>query len=309
MKIHHDAFCGTDGLSLPYTLWLPDASPRAVHAVLHGMTEHRGRYSVLAETLTEHGIACAAFDLRGHGEHHGDAACASLGIGGWSGSLSDLDCFTDLLSDRYPDVPLFCLGFSLGSFLLREHIAKTEKNYAGAIILGTGHQPPAVLSVICAIVGSQIKKYGCDAATPLVQKLSFDTYNAKFKPNRTASDWLCADASMLDEYLADPLCKPHISAGLFFDLLSAMKRTGAKNFIHLRKPGMPILLLSGEQDPVGDFGRGVSYVAAALKKAGASDVTCTLYPNARHDLLHEEASGNAALARCAITDWILAHLT
>jgi alpha-beta hydrolase superfamily lysophospholipase len=71
---------------------------------------------------------------------------------------------------------------------------------------------------------------------------------------------------------------------------------------------MPILLLSGEEDPVGDFGRGVRHVASAMKKAGASNITCTLYPGARHDLLHEEACGAAALARNAISDWIKVHL-
>ena len=308
MNIHHDAFSGADGLSMPYTLWTPDEPPRAVLAILHGMTEHRGRYTALAEHLTAHGIACAAFDLRGHGEHSADADCASLGVGGWSQSLSDLDRFTSLLEVRFPQTPLFCLGFSLGSFLLREHLAESEKRYAGAVIIGTGYQPPAVLSVIGAIVGSQVRSFGYDAATPLVQKLSFDTYNAKFKPNRTASDWLCADETMLDGYIADPLCRPHISAGLFHDLLSAMKRTGEKRFPHLCHPNTPILLLSGEEDPVGDFGRGVRHVASAMKKAGASNITCTLYPGARHDLLHEEVCGAAALARNAITDWIKVHL-
>ncbi|MBR5871774.1 MAG: alpha/beta fold hydrolase [Clostridia bacterium] len=308
MTAIHDTFSGSDGRSMPYTLWTPDAPPRAVLSVLHGMTEHRGRYTVLAEASAAAGIACAAFDLRGHGEHDGDPLCASLGEDGWQRSLADADCFAKHLRTLYPQIPHFCLGFSLGSFLLREILSVTQTPFAGAIIVGTGHQPPAVLSVICKIVSSQVRKFGRDVSTPLVQKLSFDTYNARFKPNRTSSDWLCADETMLDAYLADPLCRRHISAGLFYELLSAMKRTGSKKFVSLRDPSTPILLLSGTCDPVGDFGRGVRYVEASLRSAGCTDLSCTLYPDARHDLLHEEASGAAAHARTAIVEWITAHL-
>ena len=99
-----------------------------------------------------------------------------------------------------------------------------------------------------------------------MQNLSFGTYNKKFKPNRTNSDWLCADEAELDAYIADDLCRKDISSGLFMDLLSSMKRTGEnKAFANYRKD-MPVLLISGKEDPVGDFGKGVKKVYKKLIK-------------------------------------------
>ena len=155
-----------------------------------------------------------------------------------------------------------------------------------------------------AIVNGQVKKAGIDGTTPLVQKLSFDTYNSKFKPNRTTADWLCADNSELDKYIADPLCRESISAGLFRDLLMAMKGTGSATAYENVDKTVPVMLISGSDDPVGDMGKGVSAVAKAMEKAGIQDKTTLLITGARHDLLHEYAGGQAQSAMTDILQWI-----
>ena len=170
--------------------------------------------------------------------------------------------------------------------------------------MGTGQQPAFILSIIIAIMNTQIKKAGFDGTTPLTQQLSFDTYNQKFKPNRTSSDWLCADESELDQYLADPLCRKQISCGLFRDLLAAMKRTAGKDAYQNWNKDMPTLLLSGADDPVGDFGRGIQTIDRALHNASFRDMYGTIFSGARHDLLHEEASGKAEAARRRIAEWL-----
>ena len=308
MNTESIAITAADSTSLPCLLWTPDTAPIAVLQITHGMTEHAGRYHALAEILTANGIAAAAFDLRGHGRHSDGNRCASLGENGRDKSLSDMRCLSDMLRARFGQLPLFHLGFSLGSFLLREYLGKTDDAIGGAVILGTGHQPPAVLSLMCAIVKTQIRRVGIDGTTPLIQKLSFDTYNTRFKPNRTSFDWLCADPGQLDAYLADPLCRDSISAGLFYELLSAMKRT-ADPALYEKSKNIPILLLSGACDPVGDMGGGVARVEKILRRAGASEVHCVLYPDARHDLLHEYACGAAGEAQRQIVDFILSHLS
>jgi alpha-beta hydrolase superfamily lysophospholipase len=191
------------------------------------------------------------------------------------------------------------LGFSLGSFLLREYLTKYPEPIAGAIIMGTGHQPGWLLSVMMGIVKGQIKKAGFDKTTDLVRQLSFGTYNQKFKPNRTAADWLCADAQALDKYLSDPLVRKDISAGLFWELLGSMKRSGGT----CDYGKTPILLISGQDDPVGDGGKGVQAIYNRMKKSGMENVTIQLFPGARHDLLHEENSV-ADAARNYIAEWI-----
>lgn len=303
MKTETFEFAGYHGLSLPATLWLPEQAPRCILQVTHGMTEHIGRYETLARKLTEHGVLVAGFDLRGHGRNPGDLDIASFGEGGWEASIQDMHLFFGILEERFPDLPHFLLGFSLGSFLLREYLGRYPEKVVGAAILGTGFQPGPVLDIMMAIVKSQIRKAGFDGTTDLVKQLSFGNYNQKFKPNRTMADWLCADETQLDTYLSDPLCRKTISAGLFWQLLGAMKRTGSKDAYYGWNKDTPILLLSGQDDPVGDFGKGVLSVKRRMEKAGIRGVTMQLLPNARHDLLHEEATA-ASSARDLLLDWI-----
>ena len=296
--------CTVNGLSA--VIWLPDSEIRAFLQVTHGMTEHMGRYETFAAELCSHGIAVAGFDLRGHGRNSGDPEVASCGEDGWAASIADIRSFFQELNRRFPGVPHYMLGFSLGSFLLREYLTAypVEGELAGAIIAGTGHQPGWLLSVMIAIVKGQIKKAGFDQTTDLIRQLSFETYNQKFKPNRTTADWLCSDAQEVDRYLADPLVRKNISAGLFCQLLGSMKRTGSAFEYDGWDTALPILLLSGQDDPVGNNGKGVTQLYRQMLKSGLEQVTLKLFPSARHDIFHEESSGTAAAVRRCITDWM-----
>jgi len=307
MKTETFTFEGKDSFSLPAVLWMPDGTPDAVLQITHGMTEHIGRYEALAEALTARGIAVAGFDLRGHGTNPGDASCASFGEGGWEASLEDMHRFSGVLTGRFPEIPRFLLGFSLGSFLVRDYLNRYEDPLTGAVIAGTGHQPGFVLSVMTAIVKTQVKNAGFDRTTPLVENLSFGTYNKKFAPNRTPSDWLCSDDAQLDAYRADALCRPSISSGLFLQLLESMKRTGRPEIYANVNRDLSVLLLSGEDDPVGDGGKGVRRVEQAMHGAGMKNVTVKLFPGARHDIFHEEKSGTAEEVCTLLGDWILAE--
>ena len=299
-------FAGYNGTNLPACLWMPDDEVKAVLQITHGMTEHMGRYETFAEYLCPMGIAVAGFDLRGHGRNPGDPEVASFGEGGWAASIEDMRLFYELLEQRLSGVPHYMLGFSLGSFLLREYLTKypDEGKIAGAIIMGTGHQPGWLLSIMGWIVKGQIKKAGFDRTTDLVRQLSFGAYNQKFKPNRTAADWLCADEVELGKYLADPLVRRDISAGLFWELLGSMKRTGKKTTYEKWNKKMPVLLLYGENDPVGDFGKGVQRLYDQMRKAGIQIITFQRFLDARHDLLHEEATRAESVRHC-ITDWLI----
>lgn len=305
MKTEIFEFAGYNGIILPAYLWLPDGEVKAVLQITHGMTEHMGRYEAFARYLCSMGITVAGFDLRGHGKNPGDAEVASFGEGGWAASIEDMRLFYELLEQRLTVVPHYMLGFSLGSFLLREYLTKypDEGEVAGAIIMGTGHQPGWLLSIMMGIVNGQIKKAGFDKTTDLVRQLSFGTYNQKFKPNRTTADWLCADETELDKYLADPLVRKDISAGLFWELLGSMKRTGSAYEYDDWDTSIPILLISGQDDPVGDGGKGVQEISRRMKKSGMENVTVKLFPGARHDLLHEEKNG-ADATRKYIAEWI-----
>ena len=304
MRTENFDFKGYNGVQLPAVLWLPENEPKAILQITHGMTEHIGRYEAFAQKMTAQGVAVAGYDLRGHGKNAGDPAVASFGEAGWEASLQDMRLFFDCLSARFPKIPHHMLGFSLGSFLLREYLGRWPGGVRSAVIMGTGSQPGLLLSVMGAIVNGQIKKAGFDNTTDLVRQLSFGAYNQKFKPNRTASDWLCADAAQLDGYIADPLCRKDISSGLFGQLLDAMKRTGGKNACANWDKATPVLLISGQDDPVGDMGKGVRAVKKQLDKVGIQRAEMQLLPGARHMVLSEEACGAADRACSLIAGWL-----
>ena len=297
MEKEYFEFQGSGGVVLPAVIWKPEHI-KAVLQVAHGMTEHMGRYEEFAAEMAEIGVAVAGFDLRGHGHNPGDPEVASFGEGGWQASVEDLELFRSHLRHVFPGIPQFMLGFSLGSFLLRDYLNRYPTDTLdGAIIMGTGHQPGWLLSIMMGIVNGQIKKAGFDRTTDLIKQLSFGTYNQKFKPNRTEADWLCADGETLDAYLADPLVRKHISAGLFWELLGSMKRRSSKNEYDHWNKNLPILLISGEDDPVGEGGKGVTAIYQRMRKSGLEHVQLNLIPNARHDVLHEGKNCEEIIAR------------
>ena len=299
-------FFGEKDMVYTAVIWLPEDKPKSVLQIVHGMTEHIERYERLAEVLTAKGIAVAGYDLRGHGRNSPHTDCASFGEGGWDLSIREIHQFHGILKARFLEAEHYIMGFSLGSFLLREYFSTYNgENIDGAIIMGTGQQPPLLLSLIMRIVKGQIKKAGFDVSTDLIRNLSFGTYNKKFSPVHTRADWLCSDPAELDKYPTDDLCKADISAGLFWQLLDAMKRLYDCNTYLKWKKDLPVLLLSGGCDPVGDAGKGVKLVCNAMKKSGLQKVSMKLYSNGRHDILHEEASGIAMEVRIEITNWIL----
>ena len=305
MELEEFIFESGDGYKLPAYIWKPEGETKSVLQIIHGMTEHMGRYESLAKRLSEKCIALAGFDLRGHGKNPGDIKCASFGQGGWDKSLEDVHCFFELLNRRFGDVPHTILGFSLGSFLLRDYLNIYGDKLYGAIIMGSGEQPALILRLLKKLIFGQCKKYGFDNSSEIVKMLSFEAYNGKFKNTKTGSDWLCSDEKELREYQQDPLCKEEISAGLFFQMLDSMERCGSKEAYENWDKEMPVLLLSGSSDPVGDMGKGVMKLKSNMEKAGFSDVDLKLIKAARHDILHELQSGAAEEAVSTIENFIL----
>lgn len=295
MRKEYLEFIGEQNTVLPAVIWLPEGETKGILQVVHGMTEHIGRYENMARVLTAYGIAVAGFDLRGHGKSAQGGKCASLGEGGWEKSIREIHQFHQKMKERFQEEKHYLMGFSLGSFLVREYFSIYENSdFAGTIIMGTGQQPAFLLAIIMKIVQGEIKKSGFDCTTDLVRNLSFRTYNKKFAPNRTKADWLCADEKELDVYIADELCKEDISAGMFWQLLNSMKRLANQNTYEKWNKEMKVLLLSGEEDPVGDAGKGVRMVEKAMKKAGLRNINVKIYPGGRHDVLHECESGISA---------------
>lgn len=300
MKGQYFDFEGSGGTVLPAVIWRSE-NVRAVLQVAHGTTEHMGRYEAFAAAMAVHGIAVAGFDLRGHGRNFGDPAVAEFHPGDWQESVQDVQLFREHLGREFPGVPLFLMGFSLGSFLVRDVLnAYPTDTLSGVILMGTGHQSGWLLSVMQWIVAGQIRKVGFDKPSSLVRKLSFGVYNDKFKPNRTEVDWLSDDEEAVDSYLADSLVRRATCSGMFWELLGSMKRHSSPREYDRWDKDLPVLLISGSEDPVGGAGKGVATIHRQMTQAGMKHVTMKLIPSARHAIL----MGSAGEAEKIIGDWV-----
>jgi alpha-beta hydrolase superfamily lysophospholipase len=294
---------GFKEMTLKFTEYIPDSKkPNGILHVVHGMTEHMGRYEELAEELTKYGIMVIGFDLPGHGLN-ATGEVASFGQNGWSSVITLLRKYNSVYGKKY-NIPVYMMGFSLGSFLVREYINLFGHSIAGAIIMGTGTQPAIVLRIISALVHREADKIGFDNSSHTIRNLSFGQYNKKFAPAKTGYDWLCSDAEEIKKYEEDKLCIKDISAGLFHDMLCSMERTGNKEQYAYwnRFKGFEILLISGNEDAVGDNGKGVAKVAAEMKKFVPVEVS--MYPG-RHDVLHEKSNGTSKKVIAEIRDWLI----
>ena len=154
--------------------------------------------------------------------------------------------------------------------------------------MGTGWQSAAALTGGLALAG-MLKRRNAAATNDTVTELAFGAYNKTFKPNRTDYDWLSADEENVDAYMADPLCGQDATVGLFYEMLSGIRFNQRRGNLERMDKTMPILLISGEDDPVGGMGAGVRQTYAEFKRTGITDCTLKLYPGLRHELLNEKA--------------------
>ena len=255
--------------------------------IAHGMAEHSGLYEDFAYTMAEQGFLVAANDHLGHGRSvSSGGAFGYFGEGGCHNLVSDMKKLSTILRQEHPDVPLILLGHSMGSFLVRDYLARFGTELAAAIILGTGEIPnQLVWKSQCLLAEKIVKKKGPKGHDPLFARLSTQRFNKFFASNRTPNDWLSRDTAEVDRYTADPLCGFQLTVSGYRDILLLQGEIAGEVWAN-KVPDIPILVLSGEKDPVGDFGKGVLRVIKALEATGHT-VDWELYPEARHVLLCE----------------------
>lgn len=270
--------------------WRPEGAVQAVLQISHGVAEYILRYEPFAEFLTGRGFAVAGHDHLGHGDSvaPGGARLFFGPKGSWNWVVDDIETRRRLAREQFPGVPYFLLGHSMGSFLARTHLICFPGTTDGAILMGTGQMPPALLAGGKAVAAAEALRIGAEHSSPLVEKLAFGTYNKIFAPNRTGFDWLSRSTDNVDRYLADPLCGENPSIGLFREMLNGI--SFITNPENLRRMDLetPILFISGAMDPVGGCGKGVKRAFSGFQKAGVRDVRLILYPEMRHEILCED---------------------
>ena len=268
---------------------VPDGKAKAVVQIAHGIAEHIDRYRDFMAFLAENGYAAVGDDHLGHGktirDHSEQGFFAEKD--GWDHVVADMDKLHDMMKEQYPDIPYVFFGHSMGSFLTRTYLIKHPDKYDAAVISGTGHQPRLMVLGGYAAACLFVKIQGARTVGTTLNDIAFGSYNKGYKNPRTIYDWLSRDPAVVDAYAADPLCGFIATNGLFRDMMGGIKFITDQQNIEMMNKEKPIYFMSGDADPVGENGKGVTRAYDAFCRAGLHDVTLRLYPGGRHEMLNE----------------------
>lgn len=268
--------------------FIPDSgNVKAVIQISHGMTEHSDRYIPFAEKLCEAGYAVFTNDHLGHRRSVKDDSMLGFfgSEKGYMNIVNDCKKLTEIAKAEYPDVPYFFFGHSMGSFIARCYTKYYGDGIDAAVYCGTsGPNPGASVGIAMAKLISKTK--GEMHRSKFINSVAFGTYNKK-TAKKTDCDWLTKDEEIVQEYIADKYCGFIFTAAGFKDLFSVLNEVNANDWYQSFNKELPVLLIAGEDDPVGTYGKGVTKVYENLKNTGHSDVTLKLYPTDRHEILNE----------------------
>ena len=292
MKLIKDRFEYSGG-SLAYRIYEPEGEIRAVVQISHGMCEYVGRYEEYAEHLCSLGIVLAGNDHPGHGE----SAASEDDFGyfakenGVDLAIEGLKTMSELLLERYAGKPLILLGHSMGSFLCRIYLTKYAENLAGAIVMGTGG-PGAPTGAGIALANIIAGLRGDRHRSKLLRSIQQAGYLKRCGKGADRTDWLTRDRGVVEKYNNDKYCNYIFTVSGYRDLFRMLEAVSVEDWATKVPTDLPILLISGEDDPVGSYGKGVCAVAGALAHAGAQKLKTVLIPGARHEVLNETDRGD-----------------
>ena len=270
--------------------WIPETEqPVCILQIVHGMAEHIGRYEEFAQTMAKKGILVVGDDHLGHGR--------SVKSGEPMGYFCKEDADTVLVRDehrlkkmmqeKYPGVPYMILGHSMGSFILRNYLMRYGSGIDGAIIMGTGMQPKyaVIFGWLLATVTGILR--GPKHVSKIVDKLAFGTYNKKFTAPGDSGSWISANPENVKAFKADPLCNFIFTANGFQTLMRLIWNLYDTEKLSKMPKDLPVLFVSGKDDPVGDYGRAVEKVFRSFEELGMEQVQLKFYPGDRHEILNE----------------------
>ena len=260
--------------------------------MIHGMLEYIERYLAFFEYLTENGFLVIGHDHLGHGKSINTKE--DLGYFGEPNPselvIRDIHSLRLIAQAKYPNLPYFMAGHSMGSYLLREYISIENKGLAGAIIIGTGYESPCKTSIGINLCNMISCCKGMRYRSNFVKKLSLESGPYK-KYDLTKTDnynsWITSDPEMAKKYNEDENMKFDFTLNGYIGLMQAINISCDHYYINKIRKNLPILIVSGDCDPVGNNGKGVKKVYDLMKSVGILDVTIKLFEKDRHEILNE----------------------
>lgn len=305
----NDTFLSADRHThIHYHAWLPEATPRAVLVLFHGMLEHSSRYAPFACALNAHGIAVYAQDHLGHGEsvqaEHLRGHFADEGGNGFV--IRDCLRMLEITHAAHPKAPLFLMGHSMGSFLTRQLLHQFSlPTLSGVILMGSGQQARTFVRFGRALTAAVARVKGPTHKSDALYALILGANNLRCHPHRTTFDWLSRVPENAVAFANDPLIADNFTARAYADMLGGMLTNYDPRRLATLDTSVPILIQSGDADPIGEYGRGTRRLLANYQALGYKDVSMILYEGARHELLNET---NRQQVSADILSWIETHI-
>lgn len=265
-----------------------DTEIKGILQICHGMCEYIERYEKFAEFLCEHGYIVCGHDHAGHGK----SASSEEKLGyfahenGWQVLVDDLYKFTRIIKDMFPEYPIFLMGHSMGSFVARLYASYYTSAVSGLIISGTGSKNPAAGAgiLLCnAVKSSKGEMY----RSKKINDIAFGGFNKKYENPKNDFEWLTRDEKIVEKYMNDKFCMFTFTVSAFKDLFTLNKKANETTAFKNTKNDLPIFILSGDMDPVGNYGKGVKAVYSNYLKNGKKDVSIKLYKDGRHEMVNE----------------------
>ena len=269
-------------------IYIPAEPACAAVQIVHGMSEHMERYHELMRFLAQNGYVACGIDQLGHGRSAPDEE--HLGFfaeqDGWKRLIDDQHKFARIVHAEAPGLRTVLLGHSMGSFVSRIYASKYSQQLEGLVLCGTGRGDPR-LGFALAAARRSIRKNGPLYRDRSLHKLVFGHYNDRFQPVRTGGEWLSRDEASVMRYSDDARCGFTFTAAGFHDLFMLVRESNSAACFESVRKDLPVLILSGAMDPVGEFGKGPQTVCRRYHKAGLENVQIKLYEGARHEILGE----------------------
>ena len=308
MTVNEFFYPSADGITQIRALeWVPDGAPRGILQISHGMVEFIDRYDRFARAMASAGFYVTGNDHLGHGRSVVDQdALGYFAVNDPCGCVQgDLLSLRRRAQEKHPEVPYFILGHSMGSFLVRRFIELYPDGVRGAVIMGTGWQDPATLAAAKTLTGLTGLVKGDRHRSKFLTGLALGSNNKPFEPARTPVDWLSRNTDNVDRYMKEPLNNFTFTVNGYRVLFTTIAECEKKENIARLPKDLPILIVSGAEDPVGAMGKGVKKTRDSYLAAGMTDVTMKLYENDRHEILNED---DCAVVDADILGWMEARL-
>lgn len=267
----------------------PKQEPIGIIEMVHGITEHIMKYDEFMDYFTNEGYIVTGIDLIGHGmsTNNGTKRLYFGGEGSWNYLIEDIKTSLLKVKELYPNLKTTLIGFSLGSFIVRTFLYNNSNLVDNVVLAGTGYTNKFILKLAEQITKKESKKIGENVPSAKIHHLVFSTYNRSIKNPKTDFDWLLSDEEELKKYLNDDLIYDSVTPGLLREFIYGMKLSIDKKEIQKIRKDLRILFISGTEDPVGNFTKGIDKVEKIYKKAGINNITKIFMSNMRHDIFHE----------------------